>query len=224
MSLNNTDGAELARAKRMLATAAAPDLTITQVGNGFTSAVIGGSMEYADGPAEFPLLADAVRKGLAAQAEQPGFTDKPFKLPEVARTVAAALTPASFDLEALLDAARANMKLPSKVADGELPAADPELINALVARADEYKRTSDLAVKERAKITALLKEMVVATRVEGVEVPAKTSITVHGAPVFVVNHVVKRELDQAAIKAKHPDIAKWALYWKESSSDTGIYK
>jgi hypothetical protein len=42
--------------------------------------------------------------------------------------------------------------------------------------------------------------------------------------VFVVNHVVKRELDQAAIKAKHPDIAKWALYWKESSSDTGIYK
>ena len=189
MSLNNTDGAELARAMRMLAVNAVinpePDLTITQVGTGFTSD---------PAPATVP------------------------------QEVAAALTPPTFDLDALLDAARANMKLPQQTADGELPATDPDLINTLVARADELKRTSDLAIKERAKITGLLKEMVVATRVEGAEIPAKTSLTVHGAPVFVVNHVVKRELDQAAIKAKHPDIAKWAMYWKESSNDTGLYK
>jgi hypothetical protein len=201
MSLNNPDGAELARAKRMLANVAPQSIT-----------------------AQYPELAAAVNAGLKLQAEQPGYTDKPFELPEVVKTVAAALTPPSFDLEALLEQARTNMSLPMKVADGELPAADPDLVNTLVARADEYKREIDRATKERAKITGLLKEMVLATRVEGADIPKTVALTVHGAPVFAVTHVVKRELDQAAIKAKHPDIAKWAMYWKETSIDSGLYK
>lgn len=148
---------------------------------------------------------------------------------EVTSIVKDALTPSTADLDDLLAKARENLHLgeiKGDLDDGEFEAPDPHLINELVAKADELKRESDRATKERGKITNFLKEVTLAQRdsLPEDQRPKVLALTVNRAPVFAVNHIVSRVLDQDFIKAKHPDTPKNANYWKDSITDRGDYK
>lgn len=115
----------------------------------------------------------------------------------------------SIDTE--IEQARQRLALkPSKPVSDEVEAADPDVINALLAKASELDDTEKAAKREREKITALLTEII------GEPDGDKRVLLVHGAPVFSVSLVVSRGLDQAQVKSEFPDIADNARFYKDA--------
>lgn len=126
----------------------------------------------------------------------------------------------AFDIDALLAEARSKLKLEPKIVDDhkEVEAADANVVNALLARADVLKRAEDAAKKERAKITDTLAEL--AGTPNGVPIELK----VHGATVFVVKNVTSRVLNTEMIKSVFPDIPENSELWKSQTALRRDYK
>lgn len=134
-------------------------------------------------------------------------------------------TPA-LDLDALIAAARDNLKLkPVKLDDKAIEAPDANLVNTLLAHADEYKRQIDALTKERAKITDLLAEIIEAEEERlGLEPGAIEELTVHGATVFTDKVSHSRVLNSAHIKSLFPDIAGNEECYTDQVRRTRLYK
>ena len=121
------------------------------------------------------------------------------------------------NLDQMIAEARSRLALaPKPAADtsNEVSPTDPAMVNALLAQADEFKRAEAAAKRERAKITDLLAELT----------GPNATLTVNGAPVFVVSTVTSRVLDQAHIKSLFPDIPENAEMWTESTATRRDYK
>ncbi len=151
-----------------------------------------------------PELATA--KQILANQSQPAFAE-----PEPAPV-------AGFDLDALIAQARERLSLPIATAPaaGKLEAPDADLVSALLARADDFKRVSDEAIKEREKITAFLADLIVAAE-ESTGTPIE-ELTVHGATVFTYKTVTSRVLNQTHLKSLFPDIPTNAEAWKDQTA------
>ena len=122
------------------------------------------------------------------------------------------------NIDSEIEAARKRLALkPSASVRDEIEAADPDIINALLARASELDDTEKAAKREREKITALLSE------IAGLPDGDKRVLLVHGAPVFSVSLVVSRALDQAQVKSEFPDIAGNERFYKDSISTRRNY-
>ena len=95
------------------------------------------------------------------------------------------------------------------------------LLGALLAQADEFKRTIDAATKERAKITDFLGDLIEAAESAPGDIE---ELTVHGATVFTSKIATSRILNQSHIKSLFPDIAENAEMYVDSSSRKRLYK
>jgi hypothetical protein len=118
-----------------------------------------------------------------------------------------------FDLDAMIDASAGKLGVTPAKKD-TVEAADPETITELWTKAEELKKVEDRAKRDRAKITALLKQTT----------PEGKVLTVHGAPVFANTIVASRVLDQAAVKNEFPDIAGNERFYKDSLTTRADYK
>lgn len=126
------------------------------------------------------------------------------------------------NVDALLAEARERLALAPvpKATDNKREAPNADVVNALLAKAAELKRTSDSATKERGKITDLLAE------ITG-PIPKKAKeleLTVNKATVFTVSQVTSRVLNTDFVKSKHPDIEGNEDYYKDSVSIRRNYK
>lgn len=127
-------------------------------------------------------------------------------------------------LDELIAAARSNLKLPEAIpAGGSLEAPDANLVNTLLARADDFKRTADAATAEREKIKKFLNDLIVAAESTG-NGESIAELTVHGATVYTYKKVVSRVLDQPHIKSLFPDITENAEMWKDQVSRRAEFK
>jgi hypothetical protein len=123
----------------------------------------------------------------------------------------------ALDITELLAVARTKLGVVKATPDqavNEVVPTDPALVLELVARANELKRTSDAAVKERGKITDLLAELTG----EGGE------LIVNDAAIFTVKTVVSRVLDATHIKSIFPDLPENAEMWKDQAAVRRDYK
>jgi hypothetical protein len=139
----------------------------------------------------------------------------------IAGTNAEASAPAhaapTLDITELLAVARTKLgvvKATPEQAVNEIVPTDPALVLELIARANELKRSSDAAVKERSKITDLLAELTG----EGGE------LVVDGGAVFTVKTVVSRVLDATHIKSIFPDLPENAEMWKDQPAVRRDYR
>lgn len=137
---------------------------------------------------------------------------------EAAAAIVAEMTK-QFDVNALVEDARQKLGVgvvPRVTDDAAVRLVGDEAVavNELVARAAELKRVEDAAKAERDTIGTLLAEVL----------GDKETLYVNGAPVFTYTPVESRVLDQAAIKAKHPDIPGNEAYWKTTVSRARRYK
>jgi hypothetical protein len=125
------------------------------------------------------------------------------------------------NIDAMLAEARSRLALaPAANTDSDQrEASNPEVVNALLAKAAELKRTEDSAKKERAKITDLLAE--IAGPVTGTRT---VELIVNDAPVFTVSVIESRGLNVDYIKSAHPDIPGNDAYWKTTKSTRRNYK
>lgn len=107
-----------------------------------------------------------------------------------------------------------------KVTNDQREAPNADVVNALLAKSAELKRTIDSATKERGKITDLLAEITgpIPKKLD------KLELTVNKAPVFVVTQVVSRVLNTDYIKSAHPDIEGNEAYYKDSVTTRRTYK
>ena len=128
------------------------------------------------------------------------------------------------DLDGLIAAARDKMNLtPIAAAKNEkLEAPDAELVNTLLAQADEWDRREKEAKAERAKITDFFRDLVVST--EDATGKPISELTVHGATIFTYKPSISRILNQAHIKSLFPDLPENAEMWIESTSRRALYK
>lgn len=135
----------------------------------------------------------------------------------LAAETAAASAETSVNLDDLLAEARQKLGVlanPTKDDEVEFEVADPNIVNALLAKASEYKRISDVATKEREKITALLASLT----------PNAGTLVVHGAPVFKVSQITSRIFKADHMKALFPDIPENAEFWEDRISTRRDYK
>ena len=132
-------------------------------------------------------------------------------------------TPA-FDLDNLIAAARdkMNLTLIAAAKDEKLEAPDAELVNTLLAQADEWERREKEAKAERAKITDFFRDLVVST--EDRTGKPISELTVHGATIFTYKISSSRILNQAHIKSLFPDLPENAEMWIDSPSRRALYK
>jgi hypothetical protein len=132
----------------------------------------------------------------------------------------------SLDLDALISAARDNLKLkPVKLDDKAIEAPDADLVNTLLAHADDYKRQIDALTKERSKITDLLAEIMESEEERlGLEAGGIEGLTVHGATVFTNKVSRSRVLNAAHIKSLFPDIAGNEECYTDQIRRTRLYK
>lgn len=146
----------------------------------------------------------------------------PSDIPDATKAQVGDPTKEGLDLDALLAAAREQLSLtPAEVPAGKLEAPNAEVVNTLVAKADDLKRTADAATKEREKIKAFLKELVTSAEENPGDVQ---ELTVHGATVFTYKGVVSRVLNQQHIKSMFPDIPENAEFWMDSDSRRAEFK
>lgn len=121
--------------------------------------------------------------------------------------------PGKFDLDAMIEQAAGKLGVTPAPKD-TVEAVDADTITELWTKAEELKKVEDRAKRDRAKITAVLKQAT----------PEGSTLTVHGSPVFANTIVVKRTLDQAAVKNEFPDVAGNERFYTDSITTMALYK
>ena len=203
MTFPSTDGAELERAKRALA-----QMTGNALGISPADVIVEPAPEPAPAPAA-KSKSKAKPKAAVAFAE------------EGTAAIEQIVNSGVENIDDMLAEARTRLALaPAANTDSDQrEAPNAEVVNALLAKAAELKRTEDSAKKEREKITNLLAE--IAGPIEG----SKTvELTVNKATVFTVSRIESRGLNTDYIKSAHPDIPGNDAYWKTSVSTRRNYK
>lgn len=123
-------------------------------------------------------------------------------------------------IEQFLQQAKTSLKLdeatPLKVSDDDdiVDAADPDTINAIVARAEDARRRRKEADAEYAELIGLLKAAV----------GEHDGVQVHGAVVFTYKRSRSRILNQSFVKSRFPDIEGNEDFWTDSERRTALLK
>lgn len=145
---------------------------------------------------------------------------------QFADDVAAGPTTATFDLDAMIAAARESAGLvDNKVTKGQLEAPDPSLVNAILAAAAEQKRIADVATAEGEKAKEFLSDLILNAETQaGLEPGAISELTVNGAVVFTYAQSTSRILNQSHLKSVFPDIAGNEECWTDSTRRPRVIK
>lgn len=108
----------------------------------------------------------------------------------------------------------------------QIESPDADYVNELLALGAQMKAQADRALAEREKITATLAEYTKELRFGVEDIPAggKVELTVHGAPVFIVDSRKSRVFNAAHAKKVHPDIPGNEDFWEDKFTVFRSYK
>ena len=220
MTFPNTDAAELERAKRILAESLTHTFTTIEQATGTTfpeNAVASSTESITAEPAKKKAAAPRKSRAKAKTATAVTFAEPPaVENDQLEKLVNSGVE----NIDTLLAEARSRLSLATPVDNKtDKRIAPGDIVNPLLAKAAELKRTEDSAKKERAKITDLLAE--IAGPIAGTK---SIEMVVDNATVFTVSQVESRGIDLDYVKSAHPDIPANAAYWKTSISVRRNYK